>query len=130
MAQAISRRNIFKSPELMTEINDHTVDLTPERMAELDKERAQNILRADMEYILSRPQSIHLLNRFGFETVEIRLLFDILAHGADKVAANVQTSLMATSSRNLHTQNNMLHDPVICGWRNCNEQETQVPRNP
>jgi len=78
-------RNIFKSPELMTEINDHTVDLTPERMAELDKERAQNILRADMEYILSRPQSIHLLNRFGFETVEIRLLFDILAHGADKV---------------------------------------------
>jgi len=76
---------IFRSPATLARIDAETENITPARQQEIDQERKSYILHSDVLSILSQPKCIDLLNRFGFETVEIKMLFNILAHGSNKV---------------------------------------------
>jgi len=77
-------REVFRSSEPLQEL-DSLANLSAEEQAEVDEARKTSILKDDLNYILSRPQSIYRLNNFGFETVEFRLLFEILSRGHDTV---------------------------------------------
>eukprot|EP00971_Amphidinium_carterae_P175628 3480967-Amphidinium_carterae.1 len=77
-------REVFRSPEPHQELDEQTM-LPADEQAEVDEARKTHILQDDLNYILSRPQSIYRLNNFGFETVEFRLLFEILSRGQAKV---------------------------------------------
>eukprot|EP00971_Amphidinium_carterae_P347078 6488905-Amphidinium_carterae.1 len=78
-------REIFRSPETLAELNERMEHLPEERKEEIEKDRETHMVFQDLEFILNKPAAVRMLNRFGFETVEIRLLFSILARGEDKV---------------------------------------------
>mmetsp|Transcript_11169 Transcript_11169/g.25378 ORF Transcript_11169/g.25378 Transcript_11169/m.25378 type:complete len:667 (+) Transcript_11169:47-2047(+) len=78
-------KQVFKQSDIL-ENADAELGLNEQERGIKNAVRREFLLSSDLDYILSQASATSRLNNYGFEAIEFRLLFDIIADGNDRVA--------------------------------------------